>query len=43
MPPFINDSNKEFIDPSDWLLKTISFENLYRGLFPGYPKHTHDQ
>ena len=26
-------------DPSDWLLKTISFESLYRELSPAYHKH----
>ena len=26
------------LDVSEWLLKTISFESLYRGLSPPYPK-----
>ena len=28
---------------SDWLLKTTSFESLYRELPPAYPKQTHDK
>ena len=26
-----------------WLFKTISFESLYRGLSPVYPRQTHDK
>ena len=37
------DDVKQGLDQSDWLFKTISFERLYRGLSPVYPKETHDK